>query len=145
MIDKILNDVGFIELMQEHCLQILQKLIEDKIEFSIICNTQFTEFNPTLPKELDLSANAYTMFVLAGYTFESIELFKDKITFHAGFGPDDFATFVTVDLGAISQIQVEGDILFVNFSFYKRALNQDDLTKQSMNIFLKNPNNDFKK
>ncbi len=138
MIDKILNDSDFIKLMQKHCFEVLQILTQKKIEFSIVCNTKFTEFDPALPKELDLSANAYTMFVLAGYTFESLKFDEKKLSFHAGFGPNDFDTFVSVDLGAITQIQVENDILFVNFSFYKRALNQNELIKQSMNIFLKN-------
>lgn len=145
MIDKILKDREFISLMQGHCFEVLQILVQRKIEFSIICNTQFTAFDPALPKELDLSKNAYTMFVLAGYTFDSLKFDKLKLSFEAGFGPNDFATFVSVDLGAITQIQVEGDILFVNFSHYQREPSQNELTKQSMNIFLNNPNNDFKK
>ena len=79
------------------------------------------------------------LFVLAGYTFESIELDKFKMTFHAGFGPNDFATFVSVDLGAITQIQVENDIIFVNFSFYQGG--EKKSAQNSMNIFLNNPKN----
>lgn len=146
MQESILNNKDFVILMQRHCYELLQKLMATNTEFAIVCNTKFVEFDPPLPKDLDLSENAYTMFALAGYTFESIELDTQKMKFHAGFGANDFATYVSVDLGAITQIQVDRDIIFVNFSFYKRAKDETKLTQKSMDLFLKNPKNDsFKK
>lgn len=139
MIEKILKDKGFISLMQGHCYEIISRLMELKIEFSIVANTKFCSYEPQLPKDLDPSKNPLVLFVLAGYTFESIELDKFKMTFHAGFGPNDFATFVSVDLGAITQIQVENDIIFVNFSFYQGG--EKKIEQNSMNIFLNNPKN----
>ena len=139
MIEKILKDKGFISLMQEHRYEIISRLMELKIEFSIVANTKFCSYEPQLPKDLDPSKNPLVLFVLAGYTFESIELDKFKMTFHAGFGPNDFATFVSVDLGAITQIQVENDIIFVNFSFYQGG--EKKSAQNSMNIFLNNPKN----
>lgn len=142
MQESILNSKNFIALMQRHCYELLQILITENIEFSVVCNTKFVDFDPPLPKDLDLRENAYTMFALAGYTFESIELDMKKLKFHAGFGANDFATYVSVDLGAITQIQVDRDIIFVNFSFYKRAKDETKLTQKSMDLFLKNPKND---
>lgn len=126
--------------MQKHCLNILQTLVDKDVPFSIVADTQFMDFDPPLPENLDVKKNPYTIFALAGYTLQSIKIGKERIDFHAGFGPDDFATFVSVDLGAITQIQVENSILFVNFSLYKRK-KSENLTQNSMNIFLNNPKN----
>lgn len=139
MLESILKNENFINLMQENCFHVIQNLIQNNIEFSIVANTQFIDFNPILPPELDVKKNPYALFVLGDYTFSSIELEKEYIQFHAGFGPDDFDSFVKVDLGAITQIQVENSVIFVNFSFYKRKNKQN--LQNSKNIFLQNPNN----
>ncbi|EAH8200847.1 hypothetical protein O8I42_04860 [Campylobacter lari] len=142
MIDKILNNKNFISLMQKSIYECLQILIQEDIEFNIIVNTKFVTLEPPLPPELDVvSKNPYCLFALGGYTFKSIVLTNEYIEFHAGFGPDDFATFVKVDLGAITQIQVEDNIIFVNFSNYFKKQNDQKLKEKSMNAFLNNPNN----
>ena len=69
MIEKILKDKGFISLMQGHCYEIISRLMELKIEFSIVANTKFCSYEPQLPKDLDPSKNPLVLFVLAGYTF----------------------------------------------------------------------------
>ncbi|HEB9422470.1 TPA: hypothetical protein RZK55_000168 [Campylobacter jejuni] len=139
MLETILKNENFIHTMQKHCYEVISHLIEENIEFSIVANTNFIDFNPELPKELDVKQNPYALFALGGYTFESIQLNKDFIQFHAGFGNDDFDSFVKVDLGAITQIQIENNILFVNFSLYKREDNKN--LQKSKNIFLNNPKN----
>lgn len=137
MLETILKNENFIHTMQKHCYEVISHLIEENIEFSIVANTNFIDFDPELPKELDVKQNPYALFALGGYTFESIQLNKDFIQFHAGFGNDDFDSFVKVDLGAITQIQIENSILFVNFSLYKRKDSKN--LQKSKNIFLNNP------
>lgn len=139
MLETILKNENFIHTMQKHCYEVISHLIEENIEFSIVANTNFIDFDPELPKELDVKQNPYALFALGGYTFESIQLNKDFIQFHAGFGNDDFDSFVKVDLGAITQIQIENNILFVNFSLYKREDSKN--LQKSKNIFLNNPKN----
>lgn len=145
MLETILKNENFIHTMQKHCYEVISHLMEENIEFSIVANTNFIDFDPELPENLSVKKNPYVLFTLAGYTFESIKLDKEKICFHAGFGPNDFATFVTVDLGAISQIQIENNVIFVNFSLYKRSIKKQ--VENSKNIFLSNPKNQelFKK
>ncbi len=140
MIEQILGDKRFIQTMQEHCYEVIKRLIELRVEFCVVADTQFVSYAPSLPDDLNPSKNPLALFALAGYTFDSLELHGDRIDFHAGFGPNDFATFVSIDLGAIKQIQVENDLIFVNFSLYDR-IDEDKLTQNSMNVFLKNPNN----
>ena len=137
---KFLEDENLIKLMQKHCFNVLEMLMDKNIFFSIAVKTEFVDFDPVLPENLDIKKNPYAVFALAGYTFESIRLDKEKINFHAGFGPEDFATFVSVDLGAITHIQVENNVLFVNFSLYKRE-KSENLTQNSIDIFLNNPKN----
>ncbi len=139
MLETILKNENFIHTMQKHCYEVISHLIEENIEFSIVANTNFIDFNPELPKELDVKQNPYALFALGGYTFESIQLNKDFIQFHAGFGNDDFDSFAKVDLGAITQIQIENNILFINFSLYKREDSKN--LQKSKNIFLNNPKN----
>lgn len=139
-IDEILSDNAFIKIMQKHCYEILAKLIELGVEFNIVANTEFVEYEPDLPPDLNPNKNPFVLFVLEGYTFESIDLKSEKMVFHAGFGANDIEAFVSVDLGAITQIQVGGDIIFVNFSYYKRE-NFDAQTQSSISRFLNNPAN----
>jgi len=136
---KILENENFIKLMQEHCYEILEFLTKQNIEFSIVVDTNFVDFDPPLSEDLDVKKNPFALFALAGYTFESIDLQKENICFHAGFGPQDFATFVNVDLAAITQIQIENSVIFVNFSIYK-GKNKNSV-QNSKNIFLNNPKN----
>lgn len=140
MLDKILGDAVFIKAMQRHAFEIISRLIELNIEFNIIVNTKFAEYEPQLPDDLNPNKNPFALFVLAGYTFESIELSADKIVFHAGYGPNDLDAYTSIDLGAITQIQIEGDIIFLNFSYYKR-FEVDEDTQKAMNRFLNNPAN----
>ena len=139
MLETILADESFINTMQKHCYEVITNLIQKNIEFGIVAHTKFIDLNPELPQELDIKHNPYTLFALGGYTFESIELTKDYIQFHAGFGSHDFDSFVKIDLRAITQIQVENSIIFVNFSLYKHKDNKN--LQKSKNIFLNNPKN----
>ncbi|ARE80737.1 hypothetical protein [Campylobacter helveticus] len=143
MLETILKNEKFVTLMGEHCFEVLKRLQEEKVEFSVVANMQFVKFDPELPEELSLKNNPFVMFALAGYTFESMELNKERLYFHAGFGADDFATYVSVDLGAITQIQIENTIIFVNFSIYKGKKDEENV-KNSKNIFLKNNKDLFK-
>ncbi|EAI4623548.1 hypothetical protein BBZ06_06595, partial [Campylobacter coli] len=77
MIEKILENEKFIALMQKNCYDLLSILIQENIEFSIVANTNFIDFDPVLPENLDVKQNPFALFVLGGYTFESIQLEKD--------------------------------------------------------------------
>ncbi len=74
MIEKILENENFITLMQKKCYDLLSILIQENIEFYIVANTNFIDFDPVLTENLDLKQNPFALFVLGGYTFESIQL-----------------------------------------------------------------------
>ncbi|TQR29341.1 hypothetical protein DMB92_08240 [Campylobacter sp. MIT 99-7217] len=144
MSERILSNDSFVKLMIKHCHEVIASLVAQNVEFGIVVNTHFVSFEPKLPENLN-TKEPYALYILAGYTFESINLEKEKITFHAGFGPDDFATFVSVDLGAINQIQVGREVIFVNFALYKRKQEKQDLIEKSKNMFLNSLKDEYKK
>lgn len=142
MIDKILNNASFHKLMKEGVLKVIDILIKEDIEFCIVANTKLVEFDPPLPKDIDFKdKQPFILFALGGYTFSSLELSQDEISFVAGFGSSDFESKVSVDLAGITQIKVEDTIIYINFS---KPFREENLEEKSKNIFLKNNKNLFK-
>lgn len=142
MIDKILKNADFHELMKLSLYKSIDILMREKIEFSVVANTSLISFDPPLKGELcSLLNQPFMLFALGGYTFSSLILYKDKISFHAGFGADDYESIVEVKLAGISQIKVEDSIIFVNFSKPKEEIKYKEKSK---NIFLKNNKKLFK-
>ena len=90
------------------------------------------------------------MFTLANYTYTTIELTHDSISFEAGFGAENFGSFVTIPLNGIFQIVLDQSILYLNptatverlFDEYNKDT-IDDQQERSRNIFMKNNKNLF--
>ncbi|PSM52500.1 hypothetical protein CBLAS_0604 [Campylobacter blaseri] len=119
MIEDILKDEEFVDIMKAHAFDCLDFLLEKDINFSIMANLEFVSFNPPLPKEIrDKFKMPAIVFELGGYTLESSSLDEEneKFEFEAGFGENDFASVVTIPLNAIIQIFIENNPIFVNFS-----------------------------
>lgn len=143
-LENLNKNPNFIKLISKQCRDILEFLSGQDIEFSIVVNVDFIRFDPPLPDELRLADNPYVLFTLGGYTLSSLEFGEDDLCFHAGFGPDDFASYVSVDLGAIVQIQVEDNVIFINTTLYQ-GKNDENPTQNSKKLFLKNNQGLFKK
>lgn len=142
MIDKILSNANFHELMKKGIFQSIAILMNEEIEFSVVANTALVDFDPPLPDELKaLCSGPFIIFAIGGYTFSSLELDENSISFHAGFGSSDYESKVSVNLAGITQIKVEDAIIYVNFS---KPFREERLEEKSKNIFLKNNKNLFK-
>ncbi len=102
--DALLKDRKFQTMRTKHCQEILDYLMRKKINFSILCNLKCVKFDPLLPESISNSFSDLTVFILAGYTFESLELSMGNLYFEAGFGEDNTGSFVTVPLECIVQI-----------------------------------------
>ncbi|MGP1449998.1 MAG: hypothetical protein ACTTJS_02570 [Wolinella sp.] len=150
MINKIINDRDFHEIMKAHAFDVIDYLLEREITFSILCNIARVKFAPELPEEITKNFRTFTLFVLAGYTFESIDLDEKNLYFEAGFGAENIASFVTVPLGSIFQVVIQ-DVeniheapLFINPSATCDELECDDNNdgvRSSMEALLSNPEN----
>ncbi len=144
MLQTTLSDDKFCDMMIEHIRDILDFLLENGINFSILTNISEVNFDPALPVEIGDSFKPITMFVLAGYTFESVSVYDDMISFEAGFGADNFGSLVSAPISSILQIIVEDTPIFINLSI---SLNRKELKKQkngvkkSMEALLSNPEN----
>ncbi|EES89968.1 hypothetical protein [Helicobacter canadensis] len=152
-LDKILHDKKFVELNKSHCREILEYLIHKKINFSIVCNVSCVKFEPELPSEIKAAFSELTVFILAGYTFESLELDENNLYFEAGFGEENLGSFVTTPLESIVQILLpnETDIradfcVFINLlATYATPKSKDNFSDEgvnsSMKALLSNPKN----
>jgi len=149
MINNILEDVNYKEMVEEHIYEVIEYLINNDQEFSITVNIEGVSFNPEMPKSISKSFSKFTVFALANYTYESIILTEDNISFEAGFGSENFGSVVTVPLHAVFQIVVADSILFLNPTatvdkFFKKSKEVDDtLTheERSRNAFSMNKKN----
>jgi hypothetical protein len=81
------------------------------------------------------------MFSLVNYTFSTVNLTENHISFEAGFGEENFGSKVTIPLFAIFQIIINESILFINptatVEKYFLEQNNTDQKSRSRNAFLK--------
>ena len=85
--------------------------------FGIVARTDQIKFDPPLPEEILKSFKMPAIFLqLEEYTLSSAHLSKDELVFEAGFGPQDFASTLSVPFYAVLQIVVDGKPIAVNFS-----------------------------
>ncbi|MBE0492177.1 MAG: hypothetical protein IBX44_07980 [Sulfurospirillum sp.] len=142
MLQELLNDAKFGLIMQKHVKELIENLLEKGISFSILTSMSQISFEPELPDEIKQNFKSITMFVLAGYTFESCVIDEESMSFEAGFGANNFASWVSVPLLGIMQIILDETPIFINLaSQNKSAKKQNNGVKRSMEALLSNPEN----
>ncbi len=147
MIHDIVSKNIFRKLMIKNCEGIIQFLFDENIEFSILASLENISFNPELPKYIMDDFKPIALFTLSGYTYQSAKIQDQILTFEAGFGRENFGTFVSVPLYSILQIIIENTPIFINLSTPPDKDEKNEKTntkngiKKSMDIFLSNPNN----
>ncbi len=144
MLHFALSDEKFCDIMQEHIQELLEYLLSKGVNFSILVNVSEIDFQPPLPDEIRNTFKLTTMFILAGYTFESTIIDDGVVSFEAGFGVDNFGSLVSIPLLAILQIIVEETPIFINLSIpssVKKVKKQKKGIKKSMDALLSNPEN----
>lgn len=141
MLEDILDDEKFGLLMKMHVYECIDYLLQNDQPFSVMANLDLVKFNPELPTEISSAFRPpVIVFTLDGYTFQSAKLSGDELSFEAGFGADNFASFVSFPLGAIVQILVENSPILINFAIHKEKENKNK-TEKSMSMFMSNPKN----
>jgi len=101
-------------------------------------------FDPSLPSQISQNFKPITMFFLAGYTFESTQVYNGRISFEAGFGSDNFGSLVSLPIEAILQIIIEEIPVFINLSTPPKAVAhvpKETGIKRSMEALMSNPDN----
>jgi len=144
-IHELLEKKEFVEAVHYSLERIVKLLLVENIPFSILTNIEYVEFEPKLPESISGSFNAVTMFELYGYTLSSASLKNGVLSFEAGFGEDDFASLVSVPLGAILRVGIDSAPIFINVAIVdidkKTAEKKEDNSKRSMDAILNNPKN----
>ncbi|TLE09626.1 hypothetical protein [Helicobacter bilis] len=159
-------------ILAKHAREIIQLLISQNIHFSVQCSRHRVQFDPELPEEISRQFHPIIDFILAGFTFESIEIWQDDMSFEAGFGRDNFPSLVVIPFASIIQITIPVNnsavrdicvfmnamnVLELNIFGQSNAMQDFDETKiqeiksneeealleSSRNAILSNPNNRF--
>jgi len=134
-------------MLEGQIFEVIEYLINKNEEFSITANIKGVSFNPEIPESISENFSHFTLFTLSNYTYETIILTEQSITFEAGFGSENFGSVVTVPLYAIFQIVIDESILFLNPTatvekyFQKQEIIEEDQSSRSMNAFTMNSKN----
>jgi hypothetical protein len=145
-IQDLLNHDNFIRLMEEHSAQLIDFLLDNEIEFGILCNLSEVEFVRKLPDEIFSTFKPLTLFMIAGYTFQSAFINDDEeLEFEAGFGRDNFGTTVLVPVDSILQILVNETVIYINLTatMKRKASNikNKGSVERSLDAIFSNPEN----
>ena len=117
MKDLILKDENFNKMMIKNINECINFLFEKGVEFGILSNLKFTEFNPALPEHITQNFKSEViLFELANYTLQSAKIENSTLCFEAGFGEENFPSTVSIPLFAIIQITLENMPILINFS-----------------------------
>ncbi|MUU53416.1 hypothetical protein F7207_00045 [Helicobacter pylori] len=94
-------------LNNKHCVEYLQFLSKNHLSFNLLCEKDAIDFSPKLPKEIHEKFGSLVLFILAGYTLESLMIDAQSVQFEAGFGPNNIGSVVQVKLPGIIQILIK--------------------------------------
>jgi hypothetical protein len=116
MLEKLIHSDKFCESMNESTKEIIAFMLETGVEFGVICSTDEVVFEPQLPPEILKNIKPIALFVLSNYSFESayIDSSGTILYFEAGFGADNYASLVGIEIANIIQIVVEDTPVFIN-------------------------------
>ena len=134
------NSDEYREIIQEHLFNTLNFLFDKGIEFAIVAEIEYIDFNPPLPKEVSDSLKDLSLFIISGYTFESGSVSEEYFKFEAGFGSENIGSLLSMPLLAIKQIIIGEYPIAINIAKPMPKKRQID-TSHSMEALLKNPEN----
>ena len=146
MIFNIVEDINYRNMLESQIFEVIEYLINKDEEFSITANINGVNFEPEMPESISKNFPHFTLFTLSNYTYESIILTQNSITFEAGFGSENFGSHVTIPLYAIFQIVIEESILFLNPTatvekYFEEDEIEEEQVSRSMNAFTMNKKN----
>jgi hypothetical protein len=144
---EFLKNEEFTRIVHQTLERVLSLLLKNGVPFSILTNIARVNFEPKPPLLVTQKFEPFTLFVLENYTFSSAKLTDDCLTFEAGFGENNFASLVSVPLGAILRIVIEDLPIFLNMSIdtikpaQQKTSKKEDNLKNSLEALLNNPEN----
>ena len=140
MINDIIENEDYKVLVENQIKETVTFLLAKNQEFSITANIESATFEPELPESIKKQMQKFSLFILSNYTYSTVQINGQYLTFEAGFGNENFGALVKIPLHAIFQIVVDESILFLNSVATVDKFNKN-LKKKSFDIFKNNPNN----
>ena len=142
MIKKIIKSESYQELIKKQTKETVKYLIDEGLEFAVTANLKGLDFIPELPTSIKSKLANFSLFVLSNYTYSTIILNDDHLTFEAGFGAENFASIVKVPYISIFQIVIDESIISINtLATVDELQEQSSSHSKSMNVFKTNPSN----
>ena len=140
MLYDLINSKKYKEFSTSQIKKLIEFLVSQDEEFSLTANIKGVDFNPIVPKTISKHFSQFTLFTLANYTYESLNINENFISFEAGFGSENFGSVCTIPYHAIFQISIDNSILFINPSAtvennFIDEIDEDEQKKRSMNAF----------
>lgn len=114
MIQNIINSREYRDITTKQIKELLSFLATNNEEFGLTANLSGVTFTPDIPQTIKRHFTKYTLFALANYTLESLELHDNFITFEAGFGEENFGSLCKIPYYAIFQLSIDNSILYIN-------------------------------
>ena len=140
MIKNIIEDEEYKNLIEIQIKETVAFLLKKNQEFSITANIESVTFTPELPSVIRNQMHKFSLFTLSNYTYTTVQIDDNYMSFEAGFGNENFGSVVKIPLHAIFQIVVDESILYINSVATVDKFNKN-LKKNSFNVFKSNPNN----
>lgn len=151
MLEKFLESDIFVRMMRVHGSEIVDLLLQEGVNFTVMASLDGVFFDPELPSKITKNFKPIITFALSGYTFESAKVYDKILQFDAGFGEDNIGSLVSVHLDHILQIIVEGNPIYINCAIpatQEDEVYEEEKTEQkearmdkSMKALLSNPEN----
>lgn len=140
MVKDIIENKDYKNLVSKQIKETIDFLLANNQEFSITANIDPIEFNPELPENIKSKLAKYSLFILSNYTYTTIVVSDEFLSFETGFGKENIGSVVKVPLHSIFQVVVDETVVYINNAATVDKFNIDHKSK-SMNIFKNNPNN----
>lgn len=140
MITDIIENEEYKNLVCKQVKETIEFLLDSNQEFSITANIEGMRFNPELPKPIKEQLAKFSLFILSNYTYTTVEVNDDFLTFEAGYGSENFGSVAKVPLHCVFQIVVDESILYINSVATVDKFNKNK-EQNSMSVFKNNPNN----
>ncbi|MBS9782343.1 MAG: hypothetical protein KGV43_00910 [Arcobacter sp.] len=140
MITNIIESNEYKDLITKQIIETIELLLEKNQEFSITANIEPVMFTPDLPASIKKQLPKFTLFILSNYTYSTIEIKDNYLSFEAGFGSENFGSKVEIPIHSIFQIVIDESLLLINSAATVEKFNTNTKEK-SMNVFKNNPKN----
>lgn len=140
MIKDIIENENYRDIVSKQIKELVIYLLDQSLEFSITANIESITFEPELPEVIKNQLPKYSLFILSNYTYTTVAINDEYISFEAGFGNENFGSHVKIPISSIFQIIVDESILYLNPVATVEKFNKNRKSN-SMNVFKSNPNN----